>query len=161
MHASFLFHHSNLQLAYTTQACISNLKLMQCKQAHEYAQNKCKQPSSWACSPYLCASLCPRILILLHSSMLLPLCPCPTSTSPHDALTYLCSNFSPFVINFHKRCASFDTKDCIGVDGWHLNLAFFMDTTTYVGMTPHVWSLTLIPIGGAPPPMSKHGSFTW
>ena len=26
MHASFLFHHSNLQLAYTTQAWIGNLK---------------------------------------------------------------------------------------------------------------------------------------
>ena len=26
---------------------------------------------------------------------------------PHDAFTYLCSNFSPFVINFHKRCASY------------------------------------------------------
>ena len=49
---------------------------------------------------------CPRILILLHSSMLLPLCPCPTTTSPHNVFTYLCSNFSPFVINFHKRCAS-------------------------------------------------------
>jgi hypothetical protein len=28
-----------------------------------------------------------------------------------------------------KRCLLIDTNDCIGVDGWHLNLAFFMDTT--------------------------------
>jgi hypothetical protein len=48
-----------------------------------------------------------------------------------------------------------DIKDYIGVDGWHLNLVFFMDTTTYVRMTPlvalkipHVGSLTLVPIGG-------------
>ena len=31
--------------------------LCKCKQAHEYAQIKCTQSSSWACSPYLCASL--------------------------------------------------------------------------------------------------------
>ena len=51
---------------------------------------------------------------------------------------YLCTNLSPFVIKFYKRCASLDTKGCIEVDGWHLNLAFFMDTTTCVGMTPLV-----------------------
>jgi hypothetical protein len=37
--------------------------------------------------------------------MLLPLCPCRTSTSPHDTFSYLCSNFFTFVINFHKKCA--------------------------------------------------------
>ena len=30
---------------------------------------------------------------------------------------YLCTNLSPFVINFHKRCASLDIKGYIGVDG--------------------------------------------
>ena len=104
---------------------------MQCKQAHEYAHIKCNQLKFMSLLPLLVCFSCPRILILLHSSMLLPLCPCPSSTSPHDAFSYLCSNFFPFVINFHKRCASFDTKDCIGVDGWHLNLAFFMDTSKY------------------------------
>jgi hypothetical protein len=49
---------------------------------------------------------------------------------------YLCTNLCPFVINFHKRCVSLDTNGCIRVDGWYLNLAFFMDTTTCVGMTP-------------------------
>ena len=34
MHASFHFIIQILQLAYTAQACIINLKLMQCKQAH-------------------------------------------------------------------------------------------------------------------------------
>ena len=45
-----------------------------------------------------------------------------------------------------------------GVDGWGLNLAFFMDTFKYWNDTtcialeiPHIGSLTLIPIGGTPP----------
>ena len=158
MHASFHFINQILQLAYTTQACIFNLKLMQCKQAYEYAHIKCKQSSSWACSPYLCASLVQELLILLKSSILFPLCPCPTSTSPHDAFTYLCSNFSPFVINFHKRCASYWCKGLHWGRWLTLESCIFMDITTNVGMPPllsleitHVGSLTLIPIGGAPP----------
>jgi hypothetical protein len=50
-----------------------------------------------------------------------------------------------------------DTKDCIGVDGWYLNLAFLW-TLLNIGMIqlvaleiPHVGSLTLMPISGAPP----------
>jgi hypothetical protein len=50
---------------------------------------------------------------------------------PHDAFTYLCSNFSSFVINFHKMCASYWYKGLHWGNGWHLSLAFFMDTTTY------------------------------
>ena len=34
MHASFLFHHSNLQLALATQAWNFILKLMPCKQTY-------------------------------------------------------------------------------------------------------------------------------
>jgi hypothetical protein len=34
MHASFSFHQSILQLAYTTQAWIWNLKLIPCKQTY-------------------------------------------------------------------------------------------------------------------------------
>ena len=81
-------------------------------------------------------------------------------------------SFSPFVINFHKRYVipikSLDTnwksvnlivtKDCIGTDGWGLNLAFFMDITICVGMILlelllryHIGSLTLIPFGRALP----------
>ena len=59
------------------------------------------QASTWICTYQM------QPIKVLHSSMLLPLCPCPTTTSPHDAFTYLCFNFSPFVINFHKRCASY------------------------------------------------------
>ena len=62
---------------------------------------------SWACSPYLCASLVQEIWsfsilqccsLFIHVHLLLLF---------HDAFIYLCSNFSPFVINFHKRCASY------------------------------------------------------
>ena len=77
---------------------------MQCKQAHEYAHIKCNQSKFMSLLPLLVCFSCPRILILVHCSMLLPLCPCPTTTSPHDVVTYLCS---PFVINFHKMCASY------------------------------------------------------
>ena len=136
---------------------------------------------SWACSPYFCAFLVsknfdPSSFLL----MLLP-CPCPSLISPPWSISfvvqlipwsYLCSNFSPFVINFHKGCVipikSLDTnqksvnlivtKDCIGIDGWGLNLLFLMDITIYVGMILlelllryHLGSLTLIPFGGALP----------
>jgi hypothetical protein len=70
--------------------------------------------SSWACTPYLCAFLCPRILIPSHSSMLLPLCPIYFSSSSQSLPQAFISlyNLPPFVINFHKRCASLDTKGC-------------------------------------------------
>jgi hypothetical protein len=88
MHASFHFINQILQLAYTTQAFIS-------------------------CSPYLCASLvqefwssyfpqCRSLFVHVHVQI---------TTSP-PKLSYLCTNLSPFVINFHKRYASFDTKGC-------------------------------------------------
>ena len=61
---------------------------------------------------------------------------------PHEAFTYLLHIFvptsPPLSSIFIKGVHLIDTKDCIGVDGWHLNLAFFMDTTTYIGMTPLV-----------------------
>ena len=67
-------------------------------------------------------------------------------------------DLSPFVISFHKRCASLDIKGCIWVDGWHLNLAFFMDTSKYWNDTtcialeiPRIGSSTLIPIDGTLP----------
>ena len=53
------------------------------------------------------------------------------------------------------------TKDCFRVDGWSLNLAFVIDVTICVGMTLlelllryNIGSLSFIPFGGAPPPMS-------
>ena len=110
---------------------------MQCKQAHEYAylRNAINQ-SSWACFPYLCASLLQEILILLHPSMLLPLCPCPTSTSPHDAFIYLCSNFSPFFINFHKRCDSYWYK------GLHWGRWLTLESCIFYGQHHICWNDT-------------------
>ena len=36
-------------------------------------------------------------------------------------------------------CFLINTKDCIGVDGWHLNLAFFMDTICWNDTTCSPW----------------------
>ena len=75
---------------------------------------------------------------------------------------YLCTNLSSFVINFHKRCASLDTKGC-NRDRWLTlescifyghHLICWNDTICIALEIPHIWSLTLIPIGGTPPPMS-------
>jgi hypothetical protein len=66
-------------------------------------------------------------------------CPCPNQLLPmsftslctslqsyfSSKLSYLCTNLSPFVINFYKKGVHLiDTNDYIRVDGWHLNLAF-------------------------------------
>ena len=112
-------------------------KFMQCKQAHDYAHIKCNQSKFMSLLSLLVCFSCLRLLILLNSSMLLPLCPLSMSKSlivmslsqSLPKLFISLYNLSSFVINFHKRCASLDIKGCIGVDGWHLNLAFFMDTT--------------------------------
>ena len=157
---------------------------MQCKQAHEYAQIKCKQSMFMSLLPLLVCFSCSRIFIHLflqccsllvhvhvqtnfpYLSMFKP------TSKPTSHISYLCTNFSPFVINLHKRYVipikSLDTnwksvnlivtKDCIGIDGWGLNLAFLIDITICVGMTLlelllryHIGSLTLIPFGGALP----------
>ena len=87
--------------------------------------------SSWACSPYLCASLVQEfwsfsnlqccslfvhvqllLLPMMHLHIFVPTSPPLSSISIKDVF-----------LN--------DTKDCIGVDGWYLNLAFFMDTSKY------------------------------
>jgi hypothetical protein len=79
---------------------------------------------------------------------LLPVCPCPPSTSPHNAFTYLCSNFFPFVINFHKRCATYWYKglhrgrwltleSCIFHGHHHM---CWNDTACIALETPHVGS---------------------
>ena len=90
MHARFLFHHSNLQLAYTTQAWNLNLKLVPCKQTYEM-HIQMHQSSLWACSPLLvCSNF--NFNWSLSFVISLPLC----------HLTLSLCNFSPFVINDHK-----------------------------------------------------------
>jgi hypothetical protein len=74
-------------------------------------------------------------------------------------LTYLCSNFSPFVINFHKGCTSYW---CKGLHwGRWLTLEYCIfdrhhrtcwnDITCMLLLRYHKGSLTLIPLGRAPP----------
>ena len=123
MHASFHFINQILQLAYTTQACISNFKkFMQCKQVHDYAHIKCNQSKFMSLLPLLVCFSCPRILIRLFSSTLLPLCPClcPTSTSLSQSLpklSYLCT-ISPPLSSISIKCVLLiDAKICIWVDG--------------------------------------------
>ena len=58
MHASYQIIIQVLQLAYTTQACISNFKkFMQCKQAHDYAHIKCNQSKIHELAPPTCVLL--------------------------------------------------------------------------------------------------------
>ena len=156
-------------------------KLMQCKQAHEYAQIKCKQKRFMSLLPlHVCFSFVQEFWSIIFSFNVAPLSMSILISPPWNISfvvqlipwSYLCSNFSSFVINFHKRYVipikSLDTiwksvhlivtKDCIGIDGWGLNLVFLMDITICVWMTLlelllryHIGSLTLIPFGGALP----------
>jgi len=139
MYASYQIIIQILQLAYTTQACILNLKA--------YAM----QASTWICT-YLMQSikvheLAPPTCVLLLSKNFDPLtlfnvlqC-CPlfvhfVSISPKAFISLY--NLSPFVINFYKRCASYLCKGLHWGRWLTLESSFFMDTTTYVGMTPFV-----------------------
>ena len=83
MHASFSFHHSNLQLAFTTQAWNFNLKFVPCKQTYEM-HIQMHNTSSWACSPYVCA----QNFNWSPSFVISPLC---------DIFTIFVHYISPFV----------------------------------------------------------------
>jgi hypothetical protein len=95
MHASFSFHHSNIQLAYTTQACISNLNLTNVSK-NMWMHIQMHQTTLWACSPYLCAQILidpPTLIYLFPYVKVLPLC---------HLFTIFVHYFFPFVINDHK-----------------------------------------------------------
>jgi hypothetical protein len=110
MHASYQLIIQVLQLAYTTQACISNLKT--------YAM----QASTWICTTQMHSIkvhelALPTCVLLLSKnfdpSQFLNVAPsCPLSMSKFNFPWYLCTNLSSLIINFHKRCASLDTKGC-------------------------------------------------
>ena len=141
MHASFHFISQILQLAYTTQACISNLKLMQCKQAHDYAHIKCNQSKFMSLLPLLVCFSCPRILIHLFSLMLLPLCPCPcpTSTSLSQSLlklSYLCTISLPLSSISIKGVLLIDAKVCVWGRWLRLESFIFDGHHLIVRMTP-------------------------
>ena len=123
---------------------------MQCKQAHEYAHIKCNQSKFMSLLPLLVCFSCPRILIHLFSSMLLPLYPRPTSISfvshlfhciispPFNQAFISLYNLSPFVINFHKRCASHLCKGSHWGRWLRLESCIFYGHHLIVGMTPLV-----------------------
>ena len=114
--------------------------------------------SSWACSPYLCASLVQELLIHLFSSMLLPLCPCPcpTSTSLFQflpklsylisppctisilKLSYLCIISPPLSSISIKGVHVIDAKVCIWGRWLRLESCIFDGHHLIVGMTPLV-----------------------
>ena len=147
MHASYQIIIQVLQLAYTTQACILNLKAyamqastwlctfqMQLIKVHELAPPTCvlllsknfidsslffnvaPSLSMSMSNLYFFVSIFPKDFI---SSQSLP--QSFHNLSQSKAFIYL-YNLSPFVINFHKRCASYWCKGMhFGVDGWDLN----------------------------------------
>ena len=131
MHASYQIIIQVLQLAYITQACILNLKTyamqastwictnqMQSIKVHELAPPTCVLLLSKNFDPSLFFNVAPSLSMsmsnLFHilSSYLSPL----YNLSPSFISLY---NLSPFVINFHKRYASYWCKGVhFGVDGW-------------------------------------------
>ena len=136
MHASYQIIIQVLQLAYTTHACISNFKNLcnASKHMNMHISNAINQ-SSWACSPYLCTSLVQEFWSISFLQYVAPSLSMSISNlysfvsiSPKAFISLY--NLSPFIINFHNRCASHWCKSfAFGVDGWGLNLAFFMDIT--------------------------------
>ena len=131
---------------------------MQCKQTHEYAHIKCNQSKFMSLLPLFVCFSCPRILIHLFSSMLLPLCPCPcpTSTSLSQSLSsfhilsylsctilisrlsYLCTISPPLSSISIKGVLLIDAKVCIWGRWLRLESCIFYGHHLIVGMTPLV-----------------------
>ena len=144
MHTSFHFINQILQLAYITQACILNLRTYAMQASTWICTFKCNQSKFMSLLPLLVCFSCPRILIHLFSSMLLP--PCPTSISfvshlshctislPFNQAFISLYNLSPFVINFHKRCASYWYKGLHWGRWLILESYIFYGHHLYVGM---------------------------
>ena len=111
MHAGYQIIIQVLQLAYTTQACISNLRNLCNASKHMtmHISNATNQ-SSWACSSYLCASLVqefdPSLFFNVAPSLSMSMSNLYffVSISPKAFISLY--NLSSFVINFYKRCAS-------------------------------------------------------
>ena len=130
------------------------------------------QASTWLCTyqmqpikvhelaPLLMCFTCPRILIHLFSSMLLPLCPCPypypTCTSlsqslpkllylisppctiSNSKLSYLCTISPPLSSISIKGVLLIDAKVCIWGRWSRLESCIFYGHHLIVGMTPLV-----------------------
>ena len=126
-------------------------KFMQYKQAHDYAHIKCNQSKFMSLLPLLVCFSCPRILIHLFSSILLPLCPsmllplypcpCPTSTSFLQCLpklSYLCTISPPLSSISIKGVLLINAKICIWGRWWRLESCIFYGHHLIFGTTPLV-----------------------
>ena len=172
MHASYQIIIQVLQLAYTTQVCISKKNSKKVCNASKHMTmhiSNATNQSLWACSPYLCASLIKNFdpltffnvlqcCSLSHSSMFFNVAPSLfmsmsnlyffvsispklyffelyffVSISPKPFISLY--NLSPFVINFHKRCASHWCKDLHWGRWWRLESLHFLWTLPNIGMT--------------------------
>ena len=116
---------------------------MQCKQAHEYAHIKYNQSKFMSFLPLLVYFSCPRILIHLFSSMLLPLCPCPCPTFASflqclPKLSYLCTISPPLSSISIKGELLIDTKVYVQGRWLRLESCIFYGHHLFVGMTPLV-----------------------
>ena len=126
MCASYQIIVQVLQLAYTTQACILNLKVLcnSSKHMNMHISNAINQ-SSWACSPYLCASLvqefwsisflqCCSLFVHVQLLFLLYLISPIIQSLPHSIkLTYLCTISPPLSSISIKGVLLIDAKVCI------------------------------------------------
>ena len=105
MHASFSFHHSNLQLAYTTQ--VWKLKFKTCAMQANIWNALLNAPIKFMSLAPLCVcsnfNWSPYFVISLLLCQILPLSLTSLFLSPLLSIHYIFVHyFSPFVINDHK-----------------------------------------------------------
>ena len=159
MHASYQIIIQVLQLAYTTQACIFEFENLcnASKHMNMHISNAINQ-SSWACSPYLCASLvqefwsisflqCCSLFAHVHVQplFLLYLISPIVQSLPHSIkLSYLCIISPPLSSISIKGKLLIDAKVCIWGRWLRLESCIFYGHHLIVGMTSLVTCITCI-----------------
>ena len=151
MHASYQIIVQVLQLAYTTQACIFEFENLcnASKHMNMHISNAINQ-SSWACSPYLCASLvqefwsisflqCCSLFVHVQPLFLLYLISPIVQSLPHSIkLSYLCTISPPLSSISIKGVLLIDAKVCIWGRWLRLKSCIFDRHHLIVVMTPFV-----------------------
>ena len=151
MHASYQIIIQVLQLAYTTQACIIEFENLcnASKHMNMHISNAINQ-SSWACSPYLCASLvqefwsisflqCCSLFVHVQPLFLLYLISPIVQSLPHSIkLSYLFTISPPLSSILIKGVLLIDAKVCIWGRWLRLESSIFYGHHLIVGMTPFV-----------------------
>ena len=143
MHASFLFHHSNLQLAYTTQAWILKFKNL----CHASKHMKCT--FKYTIQVYELAPPTCVLKILIDPLPLSYLSPCVNfSICPHLlSFHYLCTLFLFSYVNFHY------------FSSYHLYLCFSLPLSSMTTKAQNVDRLRLsMSINGVRIIFPKYGS---